>query len=93
MLQCVPEKLLKSRCQLHGGLEPSLKLSLLYFVTGNEQAPVEGAMTTTKAAYLIAVFVPFGFVALAMIALTHTMIQRRKAKAIAARAAAAPFAS
>ncbi|MEQ1653067.1 MAG: hypothetical protein ABL897_11305 [Hyphomicrobium sp.] len=43
-------------------------------------------MTTTKAAYFIAVFVPFGFVALALIALAHTIHQRHKAKAVAVRA-------
>ena len=35
-------------------------------------------MTSTKIAYLIAVFVPFGCVALATIMIVHTLAQRRK---------------
>jgi hypothetical protein len=38
-------------------------------------------MTSTKIAYVIAAVVPFGFVALALIAIIHTVIQRRQLKA------------
>ena len=38
-------------------------------------------MTSTKIAYLLAVFVPFGCVALAAIALFQLLAQRRRAQA------------
>jgi hypothetical protein len=44
-------------------------------------------MTSTKIAYLIAVFVPFGCVALAAIALYHALSKRHRAHAAAVLAA------
>ncbi len=41
-------------------------------------APWEGFMTTTKIAYVIAVVVPFGFIALAGAFLLHTAWVRHK---------------
>ena len=45
-------------------------------------------MTSTKIAYLVAVFVPFGCVALAAIALFQLLAQRRRAQAAIATMAA-----
>jgi hypothetical protein len=45
-------------------------------------------MTSTKIIYLIAVVVPFGFVALAGFALIHTWLKHRRLASLAAAAIA-----